>query len=502
MAEHPILPLHTEVVRTSPGGRGALLFLVSQDMWDALAPTLQEYLDQVESEGWEVTAVTVQGGGAASLRDYIASQIPQPSGVFMVGNLPVAWYQILDGFNDRGERGGYEEFPIDLYFMDLNGSWEDLYTHTTGAGGDTLVPGPDGIFDRHFGWVSPEVWVGRLDASTIIWGQEEALLENYFAKNLAYRRGGLRLPLRGISYVDDDWCSWTTVGLDSVYEEVVVVNAPNVTRARDYRPRLVEGFEWVSVFVHSWPLGHTFKYNNGQNWDTFYGWDLYHSMDAKANFYNLFACSNARYTDANYMSGVYVMAGTWGLGAVGSTKSGSMLDFEDFYAPLGQGYTLGEAYLEWFQGRAWNGFDPGERAWFYGMTLTADPTLRPALPPDVDPPTAVTDLAISFSPDSVHLAWSPASDDLWLDHYVVYRFREAWKEVGAGDSVAVVSEPGYTEAPPLGFFQGTYYVVRACDGAGNLAPESNRVGAFSYQLTCPRARTSAGVPKQRGSARS
>jgi hypothetical protein len=462
-----------------------MLFLVSQAVWDTLACTLEEYLDQVESEGWGVTAVTVQGGSAASLRDYIAAQVPQPSGVFMVGSLPVAWFQILDGFNAKGERGGYEEFPIDLYFMDLNGTWEDLYTHTVGATGDTLIPGPDGIFDLHTGWVTPEIWVGRLDASTISWGQEEALLENYFTKNLAYRRGGLRLPQRGISYVDDDWCSWTTVGLDSVYDDVTVVNDPNVTRALDYEPRLREGFEWVSVFVHSWPRGHTFKYNNGQDWDTFYAWDLYHSMDAKASFFNLFACSNARYTDANYMSGVYVMAGTWGLGAVGSTKSGSMLAFEEFYAPLGEGSTLGGAYLEWFQDMAWNGFESWERAWFYGMTLTGDPTLLPALPADDQPPTPVTDLHISLAPDSVSLSWSPASDNLWLDQYVVYRMEDAYRPAAPGDSVAAVRDTCYAEGIGLGFFQGTYYTIRARDGAGNLSPESERVGALGFNLSDP-----------------
>ncbi len=501
LREHPPSDLRTEIVRARLGRRGTLLFLVSQEMWDLMAATFQEYVDQVESEGWGVTATTVQGGTAASLRDFIAAQDPQPSGVFMVGNLPVAWFQILDGFNERGERGAYEEFPIDLYFMDLNGTWEDLYTHTVGATGDTLIPGPDGIFDGHTGWVTPEVSVGRLDASTISWAQEDALLENYFAKNLAYRRGGLRLPRQGLSYVDDDWSTWTTVGLDSLYDDVTVINAPNVTRAADYRPRLLEGYEWVSVFVHSWPRGHSFKYDNGQSWESFYAWDLFHSMDAKANFYNLFACSNARYTDANYMSGVYVMAGTWGLGAVGSTKSGSMLSFEDFYEPLGEGATLGDAYLQWFQAMAWNGFEPWERAWFYGMTLTGDPTLLPSLPEDLAPPSAVTDLSITAVGDSVWLSWSPAHDDLWLDHYVVYRFDHAHAEVGPADSVATTSETSYGEEPPLGFLLGTYYMVRARDGAGNLAADSNRVGSFGYLLDAPGDDSAPDAPQRRRSDR-
>ena len=52
-----------------------------------------------------------------------------------------------------------------------------------------------------------------------------------------------------------------------------------------------------------------------------------------------------------------------------------MLNFQDFTAPLGQGKTIGTAYLEWFDTQS--PFELWEREWYYGMVLNGDPTLRP-----------------------------------------------------------------------------------------------------------------------------
>jgi len=60
---------------------------------------------------------------------------------------------------------------------------------------------------------------------------------------------------------------------------------------------------------------------------------------------------------------------------VGSAKTGSMLEFDDYYRPLGEGKSIGRSFLEWFAARAEGGFDDGEVTWFYGMNFQGDPTL-------------------------------------------------------------------------------------------------------------------------------
>ncbi len=47
----------------------------------------------------------------------------------LIGNLPVPWFQLIDDWNSNGRRGPdkhYEEFPCDLFLMDLDGTWLEI----------------------------------------------------------------------------------------------------------------------------------------------------------------------------------------------------------------------------------------------------------------------------------------------------------------------------------------------------------------------------------------
>jgi hypothetical protein len=73
---------------------------------------------------------------------------------------------------------------------------------------------------------------------------------------------------------------------------------------------------------------------------------------------------------------MYIFMNKYGLGALGSTKTGSMLNFDAFYYPLGQGATMGESFRDWFISIGMDGYQKSEMSWFYGMALLGDPTLR------------------------------------------------------------------------------------------------------------------------------
>jgi hypothetical protein len=63
---------------------------------------------------------------------------------------------------------------------------------------------------------------------------------------------------------------------------------------------------------------------------------------------------------------------------VGSAKTGSMLDFQYFYEPIGNGASFGTALKEWFEYEYPYSDDPGgynDISWFYGMTILGDPTI-------------------------------------------------------------------------------------------------------------------------------
>ncbi len=97
-------------------------------------------------------------------------------------------------------------------------------------------------------------------------------------------------------------------------------------------------------------------------------------LDPPALFYNLFVCGAGRFTEKNFLAGSYIFHTRYGLCVVASAKTGSMLSFDDFTGPLGDGKTMGESFVEWFSNRL--PFEDWEREWFYGMALFGDPTLH------------------------------------------------------------------------------------------------------------------------------
>jgi hypothetical protein len=355
-------------------------FFVEETLATALGPALQTLAADIERETVAVAAFAVSGTSPESLRALLASEYQTGmTSAVLVGDLPIAWFQMIDDFGGSGANDGYEEFPCDLYFMDLDGAWLDTLVKVDPV--DSLVPGSDSVFDVHEGSITPEIAVSRLPAARI--GDAESLLTSYLDRDHLYRNGELPVPDRALVYIDDDWEPWaaewdSNVGL--LYHSRVLISDPESTRIADYQPRIDSAdYQWVSLMSHSWPGGHAMKYDSGRQWDWFYA-ETIPALDPHANFYNLFACSNARFVENGYCGGRYVFQTTDGLGAIGSTKTGSMLDFGFYYDPLGQGASLGEAFRQWFDAILSDGCDPGERSWFYGMCLIADGSLKPRLP--------------------------------------------------------------------------------------------------------------------------
>jgi len=219
---------------------------------------------------------------------------------------------------------------------------------------------------------------------------EAGLLKNYFAKLHAYRADKLKIRHRALSFVDDDWYTWGSCYLKDAYDSVTTVNDINLTTAANYKLKLTENYEWINICVHSSETNHTFKENNGRRWGFLDSSDIL-NINPKTVFYNLFACSSAKYTAPNYIGGQYIFSKTNGLAAVGTTKLGGMRYFNKFYFHLGddERNSLGTAYKSWF--RSMNLADFNLKCWFYGMTLLGDPTLS------LDPPIAVINNVSSYT---------------------------------------------------------------------------------------------------------
>ena len=281
-------------------------------------------------------------------------------GCLLIGNLSAPVFRQQDG-------AGFEEFPIDLYFMDLDGVYGDLNS--------------DGILDWHGGNIEPDIFLGRLSPTTLYdFGNASELLQNYFTRNSLYRQGRLQAPQRVLTFIDDDWVSWASTWHSQAqlaYSEGKLIQNPDATSASAYLQELNQSYEFVLVGAHSNPARHAFR-----AWG---GWDYVDSQEIFAQqstilFANLFACSAADYRFANYLAGAYVFSAAGPLAVVAATKTGSMYDFYTFFGTLAQGLGLGPALQAWLETAVYPSPEmPDSPQWSYGMTCLGDPMLPIAL---------------------------------------------------------------------------------------------------------------------------
>ena len=337
-----------------PAEGNTVVVVVADYVAAALSAELTQFQADLTAEGWNVTVQSMSGGTASDLKNLVLGTTDIDGAIF-VGFLPAAWYE--------EDYWAQEEFPCELYFMDLDGIWTDTDSN--------------GFLDSHTGDVAPEIWLGRIDAHAADFGSELLMLSQYFQKNHLYRSGALTPPSRALAYNDDDWSSYTDCGLNSIYGSsgVTVVNSETQTTAENYLSRLGEGYEFVHLMAHSCPWGHTFKVPSGMS-GTVMAPEIA-QVNPNTAFLQLFSCSNARWTETGCLGNWYLFGTDMGLLISGAAKTGSMLDFEYFYNPVGSGSTFGEAFRDWWEYEAQGGFSSTERAWFYGNALLGDPTLKP-----------------------------------------------------------------------------------------------------------------------------
>ena len=347
-----------------PGDRDGeqVCIIVNDGIYSGIATSLTQYITDLNNDGYTAEIVLTSGGTPEDIRSLLQGKYALGmEGCVIIGDLPVPWYE-----SECWDGPDHEEFPCDLYYMDLDGDFGDDDT--------------DGLYDSHTGDTQPEIWTGRLTAGnlTLDGADEVSLLNNYFNKNHLYRTGQLTANQQALVYVDDDWIPWAGTWSNNVglaYGTRTLVDDGATTIHSDYEARLPNGYEFIQLCAHSSPYQHHFKIGDEWTGGTTSNAEI-KSIDPVALFYNLFACSNARYVQSNYMAGWYTFCDTYGLAAIGSTKTGSMLDFEYFYEPFGNGATIGEAFRDWFAYITNGGASDYQICWHYGMTLIGDPTLR------------------------------------------------------------------------------------------------------------------------------
>ena len=344
-----------------------VMVIVNSSIYPTIEPSLNQYAVDVENAGFSVNITEtnqLSDKTPKGIRECLRRAMNQDLvGAFFVGDVPEAWYEV-DGKN----------FPTDMYYRDLNGFWADLDS--------------DEVYDEHSGDILPEIWVGRLKASTIS-GGEASLINNYFTKNHRYRNGLRILPWwRTLAYIDDDGVGWAEeaqLSLSQISTDITLVTDPATTNASDYKSRLKDpfGYQWVYLMSHGEFDYQTFMIPQEQgqrgHGGTVYSWQ-YRSIDPRVFFYLFFACSAARYTESEYLAGSVVFTDTYGLLSIGSTHSMFSISFRKFFASLSEGKSIGVSFQEWFLeqfGKYDQPWEKQDQIMFYGLTMVGDPTLQP-----------------------------------------------------------------------------------------------------------------------------
>ena len=398
LAEQPRGPLNIRAVNGVPGAQvlalpptiRKVLLIVNSTLLPQIQVKLDRYVSDAQSRGYTLEVFECAQGTAEELKAFIKGEAPDLVGCVLFGSIPCAWYEVLNDYNMYG----YASFPCDLFLADLDGTWEDSSSN---------APMQAGVYDAHSagsGDEGPEIFIGRIDASRM-GGNEASLTNAYLDKLHDYYAGLVSQPDFALTYTDDDWSASPEfqTAIADAYPSNQPIKAPATSRD-DYRDnRLASAsYEFIQLACHSSSTNHEFTR----------GWG-FNSLGVKAVppqalLYNLFCCSACRYTDLDQLGGAYIFnSSPRSLAVVGSTKTGAMLVFSEFYRPLGDRKCVGQALKEWF--RALAPYSQSEVFWHLGMTVIGDPlvTLK-------NRPPVASDQVVQAAEDWPHPITFPATD--------------------------------------------------------------------------------------------
>jgi len=351
-----VLPYFKQPTTSNPG---VVRIYVNSSIANSISTEIDQYEQDVINQGYTVQIVNWSQTNVTLLRNDLINASMQPEGLegaVLIGDLPAAFLQYYDAPWSINRT-----YPCDLYLTDLDGQWIDN-DHA------------DGLFDAHIngtGDIYPEIWLGRICPESLNNLNHLTAYRDYFARNHAYRTGQLTRPHSQLVYIDDDWSAWTNAWLGDMtaYSNITCISIPTTTTtAADYKTRLTHIYEFVHVFVHSWPYEHLFGPGGSGEGKVNYTDIL--NIDTKALFYNLFACSAANFSYTNNLANQYLFSNNT-LVVLGSSKEGGITMNSYFYTPLNLGKVFGEAMRLWYWNPLHGPSDPDS----IGMTLLGDPLL-------------------------------------------------------------------------------------------------------------------------------
>jgi hypothetical protein len=346
MATRTDAPFRAEVSAPTGGGYDRLVVVfVNSTLKQELGAVLDTWYLDMAADGYAVREIACLGGSARNLRQMlIALRDSGLVGTVMVGDLPVAWW----------EDSNYgEDYPIDLFFQDLNGTFADN--------------DGDGMWDGHSGSTAPEIWCGRIHATRLTYGSEVRLIRDYFQRNHLYRNGRLSVPRRGLVYNEVTWYP-NSHGMSNLYTDITMFNDENATTAAHYKWQLRLGFEFVHIIAHSSPWVHSFFLAGDEfGAGSLFGFEV-PALSPNAAFYFVNGCMCGRYTEKDNLCNWGLFAGPWSQALIASSQlMYGVSDVSSLYTALARDSSFGPAFMTWYRSNYTS---------FRGTLILGDPTQK------------------------------------------------------------------------------------------------------------------------------
>lgn len=342
-----------------------------------------------------------------------ASKLPL-AGVILMGSLPYAQMEYFvresDGKAGYPEDKGflnYQRWVVDLYYMDLDGTWKDeIMGHGCSDGGscDYLEWKSNGIYDAHYNKAGElgsddfEIWVSRVNP----YGEARESTEEGWQRQMEHYEDEYLPKVKELmlNWLDKAYKQQTKTGsrpdkalytysstedteiqdyfvnpLLRIYNQVDIIHEVDADKYIEY----IKGdYDWVDHMGH----GEEKSFESGVSID-----DFETPVKVKARVFDLNSCSIARWLAFNgsYYDRSVGMAHIFrttegGVSMIGSTKTSGGYQDNGYFYDLLETEFLGDAFVKWVNHRTLvfeeSDYPKDVYEWFYEFALFGDPFVR------------------------------------------------------------------------------------------------------------------------------
>jgi hypothetical protein len=390
--------------------RGRVVLVVETGLVTLLAPEIQQLRRDLTGDGWNVVQVNVaRTATPAQVRDAIRAQYNldpvNTRAVFLLGRIPVARSGNLsvDGHGGR-------PLACDGFYGDMDGTWADANN--------------DGIYDPSTFPSTLELQVGRVDFANMPgtdtgarFPAEEVLLQQYLAKDHAYRHAQIRPARRSLvanAFGDEAGMAYSA----SAYRSFsTFFGAASTERVNTDLPAVNNWITRLAAQDYTWVFGAgggspTTMAGLGTHGGEFAVWSSdFATLRAKGTFYLLFGSWFVEWNQTDNLMRAALAAPDHGLAAAWSGRP------HLFFHHMGMGETIGYGIrLSQNNDTLYTNHSNRQTRGVH-IALLGDPTLRMGV---IASPSG---LVVSAATVGRRLAWSASPDPVLGYH--VYRANAA-----------------------------------------------------------------------------